>query len=238
MRLDKFLSDTTAHSRKELKSFIRRGSVTVDGKTVRVPEFQVTENSTVVLNGKEERYRKFVYLMMNKPAGFISATEDGNAPVVTELLPEEYRHFEVFPAGRLDKDTEGLLILTNDGDFGHRITSPRKEVWKRYFAKVDCPMDESDVEAFSNGMDLGDFIAAPGKLHFTAGTLEIFVEIREGKFHQVKRMCAKVGKNVLYLKRCAIGGLVLDETLAPGKCRELTDNEKELILHGTLPALA
>lgn len=238
MRLDKFLSDTTAHSRKELKSFIRRGAVTVDGRIVRVPEFQVTEGSAVTLNGKIESYRKFVYLMMNKPAGFISATEDGNAPVVTELLPEEYRHFEVFPAGRLDKDTEGLLILTNDGDFGHRVTSPRKEVWKRYFVRVDAPMDATDAADFENGMDLGDFTAAPGRLHLTAEPLEVYVEIREGKFHQVKRMCAKVGKNVLYLKRCAIGGLVLDETLAPGTCRELTGTEKELILQGTLPVLA
>ena len=238
MRLDKFLSDTTAHSRKELKSLIRRGAVTVDGQIVKIPEFQVTEESVVALNGKIESYRKFVYLMMNKPAGFISATEDGNAPVVTELLPEEYRHFEVFPAGRLDKDTEGLLILTNDGDFGHRITSPRKEVWKRYFAKVDCPMSEVDVAAFENGMDLGDFVAAPGKLHLTADPSEIYVEIREGKFHQVKRMCAKCGRNVLFLKRCAIGGLVLDETLSPGQCRELTGCEKDLILQGELPELA
>jgi len=238
MRLDKFLSDTTAHSRKELKSFIRRGSVTVDGETVRVPEFPVAENSTVTLNGRVEHYRKFVYLMMNKPAGFISATEDGNALVVTELLPEEYRHFDVFPAGRLDKDTEGLLILTNDGDFGHRITSPRKEVWKRYLVQVDLPMSEADAAAFENGMDLGDFIAAPGRLLLTADPQEVYVEIREGKFHQVKRMCARCGKNVLYLKRCAIGGLLLDETLVPGACRELTDAEKELILQGSLPELA
>ena len=238
MRLDKFLSDTTAHSRKELRSFIRRGAVEVDGRIVKAPEFQVTENSTVTLNGKVERYRKFVYLMMNKPAGFISATEDGNAPVVTELLPEEYRHFEVFPAGRLDKDTEGLLVLTNDGDFGHRVTSPRKEVWKRYSAQVDAPMNEADAAAFENGMDLGDFIAAPGRLHLTADPFQVYVEIREGKFHQVKRMCAKCGKNVLYLKRCAIGGLQLDETLSSGECRELTEAEKELILQGLLPELA
>ena len=238
MRLDKFLSDTTAHSRKELKSFIRRGAVAVDGKTVKVPEFQVTENSVVTLNGKVEHYRKFVYLMMNKPAGFISATEDGNAPVVTELLPEEYCHFEVFPAGRLDKDTEGLLILTNDGEFAHRITSPRKEVWKRYFAQVDAPVDETDSAAFEKEMDLGDFVAAPGRLYLTANPQEVYVELREGKFHQVKRMCARCGKNVLYLKRCAIGGVRLDETLAPGACRELTDAEKELILTGVLPELA
>ena len=238
MRLDKFLSDTTPHSRKELKSFIRRGAVTVDGKVVKVPEFQVAEDAVVTLNGVVESYRKFVYLMMNKPAGFISATEDGNAPVVTELLPEEYRHFEVFPAGRLDKDTEGMLILTNDGDFAHRMTSPRKEVWKRYFARVDAPMTELDAGMFESGMDLGDFTAAPGRLILSENPGEVYVEIREGKFHQVKRMCAKVGKNVLYLKRCAVGGVTLDETLLPGACRELTEAEKELILQGTLPELA
>ena len=138
MRLDKFLSDTTAHSRKELRSFIRRGAVEVDGRTVKAPEFQVTENSTVTLNGKVERYRKFVYLMMNKPAGFISATEDGNAPVVTELLPEEYRHFEVFPAGRLDKDTEGLLLVTDDGELTFKLLSPGYGKKKTYFFLVDA----------------------------------------------------------------------------------------------------
>lgn len=238
MRLDKFLSDTTAHSRKELKSFIRRGAVTVDGNVVKCPEFQVTESSVVTLNGKVEFYRKFVYLMMNKPAGFISATEDGNAPVVTELLPDEYKHFDVFPAGRLDKDTEGMLILTNDGDFAHRMTSPRKEVWKRYFARLDAPMESGDVEVFASGMDLGDFTAAPGRLILSENPGEVYVEIREGKFHQVKRMCAKVGKNVIYLKRCAVGGVTLDEQLEAGMCRELTEEEKKSILQGTLPVLA
>ena len=237
MRLDKFLSDSTAHSRKELKSFIRRGTVSVAGQVVKSPEFQVDESSQITLNGEAVRYRRFIYLMMNKPAGFISATEDGNAPVVTELLPEEYRHFEVFPAGRLDKDTEGLLILTNDGQFCHNVTSPRKKVWKRYFARVDAPMDENDVELFSQGIDLGDFTAAPGKLILTRVPEEVYVEITEGKFHQVKRMCAKAGKEVLYLRRCAIGGVVLDEALAPGEVRELAAGEMELLLNGSLPSL-
>ena len=230
MRLDKFLSDSTAHSRKELKSFIRSGKVTVDGIPVRIPEFQVDENSAVTLNGEPVRYRKFVYLMMNKPAGFISATEDGNAPVVTELLSPDYRHFDPFPAGRLDKDTEGLLILTNDGQFGHKITAPRKKVWKRYFARLDRAVEAGDEAQFEAGMDLGDFVAAPGKLITTGEPTEVFVEVTEGKFHQVKRMCAKVGKNVVYLKRCAIGKLLLDETLAPGAVRELTAEELDLIL--------
>lgn len=237
MRLDKFLSDSTGYSRKELKSLIRSGKVTVDGAGVRVPEFQVNENSVVTLNGLKVCYRKFVYLMMNKPAGYISATEDGNAPVVTGLLSEEYRHFDLFPAGRLDKDTEGLLILTNDGQFCHRITAPRKKVWKRYFARLDRAVEAGDEAQFSAGMDLGDFVAAPGKLIATDVPEEIFVEISEGKFHQVKRMCAKVGKNVVYLKRCAIGGVVLDETLELGAVRELTAGELELLAAGTLPPL-
>ena len=237
MRLDKFLSDSTGYSRKELKSLIRSGKVTVDGAGVRVPEFQVNENSVVTLNGLKVCYRKFVYLMMNKPAGYISATEDGNAPVVTGLLSEEYRHFDLFPAGRLDKDTEGLLILTNDGQFCHRITAPRKKVWKRYFARLDRAVEAGDEAQFSAGMDLGDFVAAPGKLIATDVPEEIFVEISEGKFHQVKRMCAKVGKNVVYLKRCAIGGVLLDETLELGAVRELTAGELELLAAGTLPPL-
>lgn len=238
MRLDKFLSDATAHSRRELKNIIRSGRVKVDGVPVKNPEFQIDESASVMLDGAVVQYRKFVYLMMNKPAGFISATEDGNAPVVTELLPEEYRHFEVFPAGRLDKDTEGLLILTNDGQFCHNITSPRKKVWKRYFARLDIPAQPEDAEVFSREMDLGDFIAAPGKLILTGEPSEVYVEIAEGKFHQVKRMCAKVGKEVVFLKRCAIGGLELDEALQPGECRELTIAEQELILRSTLPELA
>lgn len=238
MRLDKYLSDASAFSRRELKSLIRGGKVSVDGSVVKTPEFQVGENSQVCLNGEAVHYRKFVYLMMNKPAGFISATEDGNAPVVTELLPEKYRHFEVFPAGRLDKDTEGLLILTNDGQFGHRITAPRKKVWKRYFARLDAAIVPEDAEIFAQGMDLGDFIAAPGRLVMTGNPYEVYVEITEGKFHQVKRMCAKVGKNVIYLKRCAVGGVELDEKLSPGNCRELSNEELELLVTGTLPVLA
>ncbi|MBO5822869.1 MAG: 16S rRNA pseudouridine(516) synthase, partial [Lentisphaeria bacterium] len=125
-----------------------------------------------------------------------------------------------------------------DGDFAHRMTSPRKEVWKRYFARLDAPMEAADTEAFASGMDLGDFTAAPGRLILSQDPCEVYVEIREGKFHQVKRMCAKVGKNVLYLKRCAVGGVALDEKLEAGKCRELTEEEKESILQGTPVELA
>ena len=216
---------------------IRRGEVAVDGRVVKAPEQQTAENAAVEIKGVPVRYRRFVCLMMNKPAGYISATEDGHAPVVTELVPEEYRHFELFPAGRLDKDTEGLLILTNDGQFCHRITSPRSMVWKRYFVRLDIPAEESDAEAFASPMDLGDFVSAPGRLHLTSVPDEVLVDISEGKFHQVKRMCEKVGKKVVRLRRLAIGGLRLDEQLAPGEVRELSEAEQELVCNGELPAL-
>lgn len=237
MRLDKFLSDASAYSRKELRAMIRRGTVSVDGNTVKNPEFQVSESSAVAISGTLIRYRKFVYLMMNKPAGFISATEDGNAPVVTELLPEEYRHFAVFPAGRLDKDTEGFLILTNDGAFAHRVTAPRHLVWKRYRARLDLPAEAGDAAAFEKPMDLGDFTTAPGRLHICRDPYEVVVEISEGKFHQVKRMCEKQGKKVVYLKREAIGGVSLDPQLPSGAVRELNSGELARIESGELPLL-
>jgi 16S rRNA pseudouridine516 synthase len=169
--------------------------------------------------------------MLNKPQGFLSATEDKHDPVVVDLVPEELRHFKVFPVGRLDKDTEGLLLLTNDGNFDHALMSPRKQVVKRYFAILDKPAEAADCDMFAAGMDLGDFIAKPGKLEIDPDEpTHVFVEISEGKFHQVKRMCEKAGKTVVFLKRVAIGPLTLDETLLPGDCRELTQEEMDLLL--------
>lgn len=228
MRLDKFLSESSPFSRRELRSIIRGKRVCVNDKCITVPDFQVSENSAVSVDGKLYPYRKFIYLMLNKPAGYLSATEDDRDPVVTDLVPEELRHFDVFPAGRLDKDTEGLLLLSNDGDFCHRLMSPRKSVFKRYFARLDAPATEDDVKLFASGMDLGDFTAAPGRLFLTENPCEVYVEIAEGKFHQVKRMCANAGKNVLFLKRVAIGALQLDPALQPGDIRELTESELTL----------
>ena len=231
IRLDKFLSEASPYSRRESEKLIRRGAVTVNGETVSKPDAKVDEKAEVRINRRLIIYRKYIYLMLNKPQGFLSATEDKYDPVVVDLVPEELRHFKVFPVGRLDKDTEGLLLLTNDGNFDHALMSPRKQVVKRYFAILDKPAEAADCDMFAAGMDLGDFIAKPGKLEIDPDEpTHVFVEISEGKFHQVKRMCEKAGKTVVFLKRVAIGPLTLDETLLPGDCRELTQEETNLLL--------
>ena len=166
--------------------------------------------------------------MMNKPAGVLSAARDSRTPTVIDLLPEALRRRGLFPAGRLDKDTTGLLIITDDGDMAHRMLAPKSHVMKRYEAVLDIPADEEDVDAFAKGIPLQDFVCLPARLELEKGTCIARVEVQEGKFHQVKRMFAARGKTVLTLKRLRIGGLDLDETLQPGQAREL--NEKEIAL--------
>ncbi len=228
MRLDKYISDSTACSRREIKKLVRYRAVTVNGEVVVNADVQVDESAEVRINGKKILYRKYVYLMLNKPSGYISATEDKHDPVVVDLVPEEYRHFQVFPVGRLDKDTEGLLLLTNDGQFDHALMSPKKKVMKRYYAELDQGAQPEDVETFHAGMEFQDFTAQPAVLEITGDPKKVYIEIAEGKFHQVKRMCQRIGKEVLYLKRVAIGPLKLDETLQPGAMRELTAEEYRL----------
>lgn len=228
MRIDKFISDAAAYSRKEIKKLIRYRAVTVDGEVCTNPDFQVNEDSHVELNRKHIPYRKYVYLMLNKPQGYLSATEDKHDPVVVSLVPEALQHFAPFPVGRLDKDTEGLLLLTNDGQFDHALMSPKKEIRKRYYAELDRPAELDDIEMFAAGMDLGDFVTRPARLEITEDPQKVFIEISEGKFHQVKRMCENAGKTVLFLKRVSIGSLSLDPQLAPGECRELTAAELAL----------
>ena len=193
------------------------------------PEEQTDENSIGEVDGERLIYREFVYLMLNKPQGCVSAVYDKKYPVVTEFVPEEYAHFEVYPVGRLDIDTEGLLILTNDGQFAHEMTSPKKDVYKRYFAVLDKPMEEKDVEIFAGGMEFKEFTAKSAKLEITENPNEVYIEIAEGKFHQVKRMCERVGKTVTYLKRVAIGNLKLDKSLEKGEVRELTKDELDML---------
>ena len=201
----------------------------IDGEVCEKPEEQTDENSIVEVDGERLIYREFVYLMLNKPQGCVSAVYDKKYPVVTEFVPEEYAHFEVYPVGRLDIDTEGLLILTNDGQFAHEMTSPKKDVYKRYFAVLDKPMEEKDVEIFAGGMEFKEFTAKSAKLEITENPNEVYIEIAEGKFHQVKRMCERVGKTVTYLKRVAIGNLKLDESLEKGEVRELTKDELDML---------
>ena len=233
MRIDKFLSACGAATRSEAKKLIKSRRITIDGVCAKSADEQVdAEKSVVALDGKELIYREFVYIMLNKPQGYISAVYDNHYPVVTELIGSEYSHFNVSPVGRLDLDTEGLLILTNDGKFNHNMTSPNKNVYKRYFAKLDKPAEKEDIAEFKKGMAFKDFTAKPALLEITANPYEVFIEIAEGKFHQVKRMCERIGKSVVYLKRVSIGTLVLDDTLTPGEYRELTSEELAKLIEG------
>lgn len=229
MRIDKYIANCGYASRKDVKKLIKQGAVTVNGEVCKKAEAQVDEGGIVCVNGERLVYREFVYLMLNKPQGYVSAVFDKKYPVVTDLVDEEYAHFEVFPVGRLDIDTEGFLILTNDGQFAHEMTSPKKNVYKRYFARVDKPMEENDIEEFAKGMEFKEFTAKSARLEITDNPCEVYIEIAEGKFHQVKRMCERVGKNVVYLKRVAIGNVGLDESLPLGGARELTPQELDML---------
>ncbi|MEE1223673.1 MAG: pseudouridine synthase [Clostridia bacterium] len=226
MRIDKYLSACGVASRSEIKKLVKAGKITVNGEVAKKAEMHIDENTDIImLEGNVISYRKYVYLMLNKPQGYISAVYDKHYPVITELIDKKYAHFEPSPVGRLDLDTEGLIILTNDGDFNHNMTSPKKNVYKRYFARLDKAAEEKDIKVFEDGIEFKDFTTKPALLEITQNPQEVFIEIAEGKFHQVKRMCEHVGKTVVFLKRVAIGPLKLDETLATGESRELTEEE-------------
>ena len=229
MRLDKFLAGCGYGTRREVKALVKSGAVSVNGVTERDSGKNVSESDNITVGGNSAVYKEFVYIMMNKPQGYVSATEDRHYPVVTELIGEEYARFKPAPVGRLDIDTEGLLLLTNDGDLNHRLTSPSKHVDKTYFAVLDKPAEASDTDAFAAGMEFKDFTARSAKLEICENRNEVFVTISEGKYHQVKRMCERVGKKVTYLKRISMGGLKLDPKLAPGEYHELTPNELEML---------
>lgn len=226
MRLDRLLSELGAASRSELRQIIRRGRVSVDGAVVTEPERRVDpEGSEIRLDGELLTYRRFRYFMMDKPAGVLSVTEDRKQKTVLDLLPPELKRLDLFPVGRLDKDTSGLLILTNDGDFAHRVISPKSGVEKRYQAEVEGVPDEKDVKAFAEGLTLGDGTKClPARLEIT-GANTCYVTVMEGKYHQVKRMLASRGKPVLSLRRLSVGALELDEALGPGGFRELEKND-------------
>ncbi len=230
MRLDKFLSECGYGTRSEVKKLIKLGRVTLDNGLPLRPESHIDEASAhVFVDGKAVVYRKYIYLMLNKPQGYLSATWDKKLPTVTDLIPEEYLHFEPYPVGRLDIDTEGLLLLTNDGDLTHRLLSPKHHVPKTYIAEIQNPVSKDDVKAFAQGMDLGDFTALPALLTplSLSAPYSARVTICEGKFHQVKRMFEKVGNKVLYLKRIKMKNLELDPNLKLGEIRELTPKELE-----------
>jgi 16S rRNA pseudouridine516 synthase len=233
LRIDKMLANLGFGSRKEVKQLLKSGAVKVDDVVVKDPKRHVdTNKQTVTLNGEVIEYKEFIYLMMNKPQGVLSATEDSAQETVIDLLELEDQVYEPFPVGRLDKDTEGLLLITNDGQLAHRLLSPKKHVPKTYFAVIDQEVTEEDVKAFAEGVTLDDgYETKPGELKILKSGMHSDIEltITEGKFHQVKRMFEAVGKKVVYLKRISMGPLPLDETLELGEYRELTDEEIELL---------
>lgn len=229
MRIDKMLANSGVGSRKEVKTILKKGLVTVNGKIVKDAATQIdNEKDEVLVEGEKITYREFVYIMMYKPVGVLSATEDLRDTTAIDLLNGEYECFDVAPAGRLDKDSEGLLFLTNNGGLIHSVISPKKHVNKLYEVYVDGFLTEEDVEAFANGIELDDgYLTLPGKLEIIEAGEEskAYVTIREGKFRQIRRMMASLGKEVYFLKRLAIGPLKLDEKLSPGEFRELEEAE-------------
>lgn len=233
MRIDKMLANLGFGSRKEVKQLLKNGAVKVDDDVIKDAKQHVDPNTqTVTLNGEVIEYKEFIYLMMNKPPGVISATEDNVDETVIDLLEMEDQVYEPFPVGRLDKDTEGLLLITNDGQLAHRLLSPKKHVPKTYFAVIDREVTEDDVKAFAKGVVLDDgYLTKPGELKIIKSGIRSDIEltITEGKFHQVKRMFEAVGKRVVYLQRISMGPLQLDETLELGEYRELSDEELELL---------
>lgn len=233
IRLDKYLADMGCRTRQEVKKFIRSGQVSVDGIVVKKPETKVEQTvQEVFLNGEKVGYESFEYYMLNKPAGVISATEDQGCQTVVDLIKDKKRK-DLFPVGRLDKDTEGLLLITNDGALAHRLLSPKKHVDKCYFARICGKVTEEDVRSFEKGVNIGSQeqpeITMPGKLEIITSDdiSKIRLTIQEGKFHQVKRMFQAVGKEVIYLKRLRMGTLILDENLGIGEYRPLTKEELE-----------
>lgn len=233
MRLDKVLCHMGVASRRELKDLIRVGAVKVDGERARSGSEQVdVDTQEITFRNTPVVYKEHVYLMLNKPAGYLSATEDGKGATVIDLIGEDYNFFELFPVGRLDKDTEGLLVLTNDGKAAHDLLSPKKHVPKTYYADIAGKVTEADGQRFKEGVLLEDYKTMPADLEIletTDDTSKILLTIYEGKFHQVKRMFEIVGKKVTYLKRVQMGQLKLDESLPLGSYRELTDTELELL---------
>lgn len=237
MRLDKLLTMLGEGTRAQVKDLVRAGRVSVNGIPARDSGMQVdAERARVTIGGRELEYKAVRHVMMNKPQNTLTAARDKKQKTVMDLLPPLYAAMDCMPAGRLDKDTEGLLVITSDGQLAHRIISPKKDVSKVYFARVDGTLGEGDVAAFAAGLHIkdsdGEFEAKPAGLEIVSekdGVSEVRVRVSEGKYHQVKRMLASRGAPVIYLKRLQIGALKLDPLLEPGQWREMTDEEVQLL---------
>ncbi|HBS59437.1 MAG: pseudouridine synthase [Bacillota bacterium] len=232
LRLDRLLANMGLGTRREVKQIIKEGRVLVDGEAAGDAGLIVDSAVQIIsVAGQVISYRKYIYLMLHKPAGLISATTDDRERTVVDLIGEDYRFYQPFPVGRLDKDTEGLLLLTNDGKWAHELTSPKKHVPKTYYVEMRGALRPADAAAVRRGIALGDFTSLPGELTILRSGEQSAAQITiyEGKFHQVKRMMAALGKEVTYLKRLSMGDLQLDERLKPGEYRELTVAELLLV---------
>ncbi len=234
IRLDKYLADAGIGTRQEVKSYIKKGFVSINGETAKRPELKITPTADEILfQNQPIKLNAFEYYILNKPAGYVSATKDNTAPTVLSLIQSNRK--DLFPVGRLDKDTEGLLLITNDGALSHRLLSPKRHVDKTYYAEIDGIVTASDIEAFAKGLEIGDedlSVAMPARLKILSTDIEkqhshVHVTIQEGKFHQVKRMFQAVGKRVIYLKRISFGSIELPDDLALGQYRELTKDEMQ-----------
>lgn len=234
-RLDKILSSQEICSRKEVKAFIKNQRIKINGEAARRSDMKIDpENDIIEIDGEILNYQRFVYIMMNKPKGVLSASNDRNAETVIDLLPSEMKRKNLFPAGRLDKDTTGLLIITDDGEFAHNFLSPKKHVWKLYNALLDGEISDNKKKILENGIVLSDgteFKPARVYINDENNRRNIEIEICEGKFHQVKKMFNFIGLNVVELRRLRIGSLFLDENLNEGESKYLTEFEISSIFH-------
>lgn len=231
MRLDKFMSEMGVLSRKECAKVVKRGGITVNGVPQKRADVHIDpETDVIALLGEVIKYSEFVYIMMNKPAGILSATEDPKQETVIDLLPEKYKKMKLFPSGRLDKDTTGLLLLTNDGDLSHKLLSPKHHVEKSYSYSLRDVLEETERLKICAGIDIGEKnITAPAKITVLDDRHDGIITITEGKYHQIKRMFAAVGNEIVRLERLTFGGLSLDPALERGEWRELTENEIETL---------
>lgn len=233
-RLDKVLANLGCGTRKEVKEFCKKGKVLVNGELVKDSSSKIDpEKDIIEFDGETLNYRKFIYILMNKPEGVVSATFDNYDETVIDILDPEYQVFDPFPVGRLDKDTVGLLLITNDGELNHKLISPKNHVDKVYFAQIDKKVNEDDIAEFEKGIVLDDgYQCMPAKLEILQATedgSDVKVTIQEGKFHQVKRMFEAVDKTVVYLRRISFGPLQIDEDLDEGCYRELTEEEVNIL---------
>ncbi|MBQ9764963.1 MAG: rRNA pseudouridine synthase [Lachnospiraceae bacterium] len=228
LRLDKYLADMQIGTRSQIKDMVRKGRVMVDGVVVKSSDIKVLPGvDDIVVDGQQVGYVGKEYYMLNKPQGVVSATEDSSCKTVLDCITDKQRK-DLFPVGRLDKDTEGLLLITNDGELAHELLSPKKHVEKCYYARINGSINSAMVDELEKGVDLGDFVSLPAKVEVLSSSdaeSEVRIVIVEGKFHQVKRMFESVGRTVIFLKRLSMGSLLLDESLLPGEYRKLTEAE-------------